>query len=174
MAISVNWPTKVISIPKSYLTNLGGGVYELDIEQFRLDLKDLEDGEQGISYLDTHRRNAPVTLAGATYAQTFEIVNGYTITFEDGSYAVNLVGANNNVSDVTNVNQVSIRSFNTAGMVQVDTGGGGGGGGPTAGEIAARVWDEDLSDHAIAGTAGKELADTSVTVDVTQAKVGQI
>lgn len=124
MAISVHWPTKVISIPQSYLTNLGGGVYELDTDELRLDLKDLEDSEQGMPYLDTHSHNSAVTLAGATYVQILEIINGYTITFEDGQYAVNLVGSNNNISEVTNVNQVSIRSNNSAGLIQVTSGSG--------------------------------------------------
>jgi hypothetical protein len=46
------------------------------------------------------------------------------VTFEDGQYAVNLVGANSNIPDKTNVNQVSVRAFNTAGLVvasDVDT-----------------------------------------------------
>lgn len=124
MAISVNWPSKIINIPQSYLTNLGGGVYELDTDELRLDLKDLEDSEQGMPFLDTHQHNAPVTLAGATYAQVLEIINGYTITFEDGQYAVSLVGSNNNISEVTNVNQVSIRSNNSAGLIQVTSGSG--------------------------------------------------
>ena len=52
-----------------------------------------------------------------TLARTVEIINGYTVTFEDGQYAVNLVGANSNVGDVVNVNQVSVRSANSAGLV---------------------------------------------------------
>lgn len=124
MPVSVHWPSKTILIPQDYLTSLGGDVYELNTEELRLDLKDLEDGEAGIPYDDTHRRNAPVTLAGATYAQTLEIINDYTITFEDGQYAVNLVGSNNNISDVTNVNQVSIRSNNSAGLQVVTVGSG--------------------------------------------------
>ena len=124
MAISINWPSKIINIPQSYLTLISAGVYELDTDELRLDLKNLEDSEVGMPYLDTHRHNAPVTLAGATYAQTLEIINGYTITFEDGQYAVNLVGSNNNISEVTNVNQVSIRSNNSAGLIQVTSGSG--------------------------------------------------
>lgn len=174
MAISINWGTKVISVPKSYLTLVSGSVYQLDVDQFRLDLKDLEDNEQGIPFLDTHKRNAPVTLAGATYAQTLEIVNGYTITFEDGQYAVNLVGANHNIAEVANVNQVSLRTFNSAGLIEVNTGGGGGGGGPTAAQIATAVWDEPLSDHPDPGTAGKVLNDVEANTDATQAKVNQL
>lgn len=139
--VSVNWSTKVISIPQSYLTSLGGGVYELDTDQLRLDLKALEDDETGMPHLDTHRHNTSVTLGGITLARTFEIINGYTITFEDDQYAVNLVGSNNNISDVTNVNQVSIRSNNSAGMVVS----GSGVTNTDKSDIAALVWDEALS-----------------------------
>ena len=117
MAISINWLTQVIFVPQSYLTNLGGGIYELDTNQFRLDLKDLEDDEEGVSFIDTHRHNTEVILSGVTYARVFEIINGYTITFENLQYAVNLINSNNNISDVVNVNQVSVRSFNSAGLV---------------------------------------------------------
>jgi hypothetical protein len=44
------------------------------------------------------------------------MINNYTVTFEDGQYAVNLVGANSNIADVVNVNQVSVRSANSAGL----------------------------------------------------------
>jgi hypothetical protein len=124
MAISINWSTKIISVPKSYLTLVSGSVYELDTDQFRLDLKALEDDEVGIPHLDTHRHNTEVVLAGVTYSRFIEFINGYTITFEDDQYAVNLVGSNNNISDVTNVNQVSVRSQNSAGLITVTSGSG--------------------------------------------------
>lgn len=117
MAISINWLTKVIFVPQSFLTPLGGNLYELDTNLFRLALKDIEDDE-GIPFLDTHRHNTVVILGGIGYARTIEIINGYTVTFEDGQYAVNLVGSNNNIADVTNVNQVSIRPNNSAGLIQ--------------------------------------------------------
>lgn len=117
MAISVNWPNKIISVPQADLTPLGGNVYELDVNVLRLELKALEDDE-GMPFLDTHRHNTLVTIGGVTLARVVEIINGYTITFEDGQYAVNIVGANSNISDVANVNQVSIRSANSAGMVE--------------------------------------------------------
>ena len=37
-----------------------------------------------------------------------EIINGYTVTFQDGQYRVRFVGSNNNISDVANLNQVSL------------------------------------------------------------------
>ena len=66
---------------------------------------------------DTHRHNPPVDVGGVSLARVVEIINGYTLTFEDGQYAVNLYGANTNAADVVNVNQVSVRSSNSAGLV---------------------------------------------------------
>lgn len=124
MSISVNWATKVITIPQSYLTPKGGSVYELDLDVFRLDLKSLEDSEAGMPFLDTHRHTTETVLGGITYSRFVEMINGYTVTFEDGQYIVNLVGANSNVSDTANLNQVSIRSANSAGMITVVQGSG--------------------------------------------------
>jgi hypothetical protein len=72
-----------------------------------------------MAYLDTHRHNTTVTVGGVTLARVIEIINGYTVTFEDGQYAVNLAGANSNVADVANVNQVSLRSANSAGLQDI-------------------------------------------------------
>lgn len=119
MAISIDWGAKIIQIPRADLTLLQSvptEIRELNLNEFRLILKDLEDSEAGIVFLDTHRHNTEVLLGGLTYARVVEIINGYTITFEDGQYAVNLVGANSNVGDVVNVNQVSVRSSNSAGL----------------------------------------------------------
>jgi len=92
-------------------------IRELNLNAFRLDLKDLEDDEEGMPFPDTHKHNTEVTVGGLTLARVIEIINGYTVTFEDGQYAVNLVGANSNVGDVINVNQVSVRSQNSAGLI---------------------------------------------------------
>jgi len=124
MAISIDWGTKVINIPKNYLTFLGDDVYELNLNTFRLDLKSLEDSEEGIPHLDTHRHNTEVTIAGTTLARVIEIINGYTVTFEDGQYIVNAVGANSNIADVMNLNQVSLRTANSAGLIVVIQGSG--------------------------------------------------
>lgn len=124
MAISVSWPTKVINVPKADLTHISGDTYELDIDEFRLALKDLEDDPEGVPFVRTHLHNTEVTVAGLTLARVIQIINGYTITFEDGQYAVNLVGANSNLGDVINLNQVSVRSFNSAGLITYTTGSG--------------------------------------------------
>lgn len=138
MTIQIDWNTRVISVPQADLTYVSPGVYSLNVEDFRLWLKDIEDSEEGMAFPDTHRRNAPVTLSGTTYAQTFEIINGYTVTFEDGSYRVRVIGGNHNISDVMVANSVSIEIGNSAGLIAVDTGGGGAA--PTEGQIAAAVW----------------------------------
>lgn len=124
MAISIDWPTRVINVPQADLVLVGGSVYELDVNVFRQALNTLQSSDEGMPELTTHDHNSEVTLAGTTFARSVEIINGYTVTFEDGQYAVNLKGANNNLADVTNVNQVSIRVFNSAGLI-VSTGGGG-------------------------------------------------
>ena len=123
MAISVNWATKVISIPQADLTHVSGTIYELDTDWFRLQLKDLEDGEDGMPFPDTHVHNTEVTVAGITYARTVTIINGYTVTFEDGQYTIILTGSNNNIFDVANgilnQNQVQVIPTNSAGLVNV-------------------------------------------------------
>ena len=51
MAISINWATKVISVPKADLTLIQSTpteIRELDLNQFRLSLRDLEDDVVGI------------------------------------------------------------------------------------------------------------------------------
>ncbi len=122
MPISIDWGQKIIAVPQSYLTLIAGSLYELDTDQFRKDLKDLEDSDAGMPFEDTHRHNTTVVISGVVFARTFEIINGYTVTFEDLQYRVRLAGTNNNVSDVANINQVSILSQNSAGLVVTDSG----------------------------------------------------
>lgn len=118
--ISVDWSTKVISIPKADLTliqSLPVEIRELNLNDFHLEMRGLEDDETGIPFLKTHNHAAPVDVGGVTLARVVEIINGYTVTFEDGQYAVNVKGGNSNLGDNVNVNQVSVRSFNSAGLV---------------------------------------------------------
>lgn len=121
MAITINWPTKVINVPKADLTLIQSTpteIRQLDINTFRLTLKDLEDSDDGMAFVKTHVHQPPVSVGGVQLARVVEIINDYTVTFEDGQYAVNLAGANSNIGDRVNVNQVSVRSANSAGLVQ--------------------------------------------------------
>jgi len=121
--MNIEWGTKTINVLKSDMLQTQTtpiSVYELDIDLFRADLNDLSDDAEGITYPTTHKHVAPVSVGGVQLARVIEIINGYTITFEDGQYAVNLVGANSNIADRVNVNQVSVRSANSAGLPNLD------------------------------------------------------
>lgn len=133
MAISVDWPSKVITVPKADLTLVSGTLYELDVNALRLALKDLEDDADGMVWPDTHRHNTVVNLGGVAYARVVEIINGYTVTFEDGAYAVNLFGANHNLLDVVNRNSVGVATANSAGLIELNEG-------ADTGKVIAHVW----------------------------------
>lgn len=155
MAITIDWGNRIIFVPRNDMTLIQSSpfeVRELDANMFRLALKDLEDSEQGLIFPDTHNHNTEIVLGGVTYARFIEIINNYTVTFEDGQYAVSIVGANTNIGDVTNLNQVSIRTANSAGLIV--TSGSGGTSGPTASQIAAAVWESFLAAHTNALTMG--------------------
>ncbi len=77
MAISIDWSTKVISVPKDYMTLVQSSpteIRELSIDQFRLDLKDLEDNVDGIVNPDTHRHYPAITVGGVELAMVIEII----------------------------------------------------------------------------------------------------
>jgi len=128
--VTINWATKVISILRSELTPISGTLYELDTDWFRKQLKDIEDSSDGMAFERTHKHNTEVTVAGVTYARFIEIINGYSITFEDDYYSVRLTGSNNNIFDIQNgilnQNHVQVIPGNSAGLIVVteDTGSG--------------------------------------------------
>ena len=120
MAITIDWKTSVINIPKSDLTLIQSTpveIRELNLNYFRLVLKDLEDNPDGMGFLKTHEHFTEVSFGGITLARVIRILDPYTITFGDGQYSVNLAGANSNIGDKINQNQVSIRSANSVGLI---------------------------------------------------------
>jgi len=136
MTISVNWATKVIFVPQAFLTSQGGSKYLLDINTLRNSLKDIEDSDDGMAYPDTHRHSTESVLSGVTYSRQLEIINGYTVIFENTGtpYIVSCSGANHNLADVTNFDGgMSMIVGNSAGLQTVNTAGGGG-------ATAAEVW----------------------------------
>lgn len=126
MTISVDWATGVITVNKVDMVQVGFSppdsfeTYQLDMDVFRLALKDLEDGD-GMTFTDTHSHNTTVSVGGATLARVVIILDPYTVTFENGSYAVNLVGANTNLAEVLNLNNVQVRSANSAGLQDLNS-----------------------------------------------------
>jgi hypothetical protein len=122
MAITIAWATKVISVPKAdtALVDIGPPeIRSLNMDDFRKILNDLSDDEEGMPFDTTHEHTAPLTVAGVTLARVVEIINGYTITFENGTYSVNITDANSNISDVLNHNSVGVNTANSAGLIEV-------------------------------------------------------
>jgi len=126
MAISVNWITGEITVPKADTTLVQASpeIRALDTEQFWLDLKDLEAAVEGMPWPDTQENFPSYTIQGIVYAQAFRIINPYFVTFEDGQYAVTLDGTNNNILEVATQNQVRLSSSNSAGLQVVTSGSG--------------------------------------------------
>jgi len=120
MATTVDGVTGVISVPRADMTLIQASpteIRELNLNQWRIELRDIEDDESMRPWPKTHDHNADVVVGGVALADVLIILPYYTVTFEDGQYAVNLIGLNSNVGDRVNVNQVSVRSANSAGLV---------------------------------------------------------
>jgi hypothetical protein len=120
VAFSIDPLTYIISIPKADLTLVQSSpteIRELNLNNFRLELKSWEDSEEGIVQPKTHTHNTEVNLSGLNYARIVEVLLPYSIEFEDGQYTINCVGANHNLSDVKVANQVSLIVNNAAGLI---------------------------------------------------------
>lgn len=128
MAVTIDYATKIISVPQADLTFISGTLYEMDVDWFRQQLNTIADSEEGIWADTTHTHNTEVTIAGTTFARQVEIINGYSVQFTpDSQWTVNLVGANTNLFDVAAgklvQNQVQVVPSNSAGLVVTDTSG---------------------------------------------------
>lgn len=125
--ITVDIQTKVITVPQAFLSLVSGTLYSLDTNAFRLELKAWEATEEGRTQDRTHDHNSEYTVSGVTYARKIEIINGYSVEFEDGAYSVTLEGSNNNIFDVSAgilvQNSVQVIPSNSAGLITVQSGG---------------------------------------------------
>lgn len=122
MAITIDPATKVISIPQVDLTLISGTLYELDTNAFRLTVMRLLDNEDHIFLPIAFSHNTEVALAGETFARTIEVINGYSLTFENLVYSVRMAGSNNNFFDVDNgilnpSGNVTVIGRNSAGLL---------------------------------------------------------
>ena len=93
--------TFIISVPQTDLTLISGTIYEMDTESFRDDLKAWEASLEGIVFTRTHDHNTEATIAGTTYARGIQIIDPYSIEFQDGQYTCILKGSNNRYIQVT-------------------------------------------------------------------------
>ena len=123
MAITVNWATGVISVNKvdmSLVQTVPYDIYRLDVDAFRLILRDLEEDEVGGRvWPKTHDHNTEYTLSGTLYSRAFFLLDPYTVTFEVGTYVAEIAGADSNIIDKVNLNSVSVRALVSRGTVVV-------------------------------------------------------
>ncbi len=167
MAITVDWPTGVISVPLADLTFVSGTLYKCDTNWLRLQLKDLEESPQGMAWPRITDHNTEYTIVGTTYYRGIVIINGYSIQFTpDVQSSVILEGSNNNFWDVENgiliQNQVQVIPTNTAGGQTIVSGSG-----VTAQDkqdIISGVWNADTSLHLIAGSFGEFVQKKLLTI----------
>lgn len=147
MAITVDYATKVITVPQSDCTLISGTIYELDTENdFRLKLMALFADENHIWMNIPYAHNTEVTIAGTIYARAISIINGYTVEFSPNSqWSVVLKVSNNDIWDVESgilvQNQVQVIPTNAAGLIV-------GSGGITEqdkDDIASKTWAVDSS-----------------------------
>lgn len=122
MAYSVDWITKIITIPVTDLTLVSGTRYQLNLENFLYEIRRLEwdfaDGLWAPKILE--HSNIRTDFAGANYAAFDEVVNGYTVTIGPGPTRVDLVGSNNNIADVINNTDIILTSANSAGLTNIN------------------------------------------------------
>jgi len=126
VAYSVNWVTKVLTIPTADLTLVSGTRYKLLMSDFLAECRRLEwDFAEGLwapPILD--HSNTRVDFAGVDYAPFDEVVNGYTVQVTGAATRVDLIGSNNNIIDVLIATGVSVVPNNSAGLQIVSTGSG--------------------------------------------------
>ena len=90
---------------------------ELWLNDFRLKLVALLDDEEHILAPDIYWHTKEVVLSGVPLAKVIEFLAPYTFTFENGSYSVDLWGANSNLNEVQNPNSVALIPHNSVGLV---------------------------------------------------------
>ena len=126
MAITINYQTYVINVDKSETTFLGINpqtgleIRQLNVETFGKQLADIQDNSNDVWATTAFEYTGPKDVGGIQLAPVLLILNPYTVTFEDGQYAINLIGGNTNLQDFANVNQVSIRPSNSVGSTYND------------------------------------------------------
>jgi len=123
MTVSVGWYSdQIIDVEISDLTFdrvdpvTSRSIYKLNIDTLRRTLSDLYAAEEGAAAQTPYFHETETTFGGVTYARKIQILSPYKIRFEDGQYAVEFEGANNNVQDVAIVNQVQLRPNNSTGL----------------------------------------------------------
>mgnify|MGYP003634866530 CR=1 FL=1 len=120
MSYSVDWITKIITIPTTDLTLIGGTRYSLAMGDFMNEIRRLEwQPDEGLWALDIlDHTNKKIDFAGADYAGFDDIINGYTIQITGVATRCDLLGSNTNFVDVLISTGVSVVPSNSGGLIQ--------------------------------------------------------
>jgi hypothetical protein len=161
MAVTVAWDAQVIQVPKSYMPviQVTPEIRELDMQQLHYDLRELEAGVDGRPYPYTHAHEQEATISGVVFVR--KITFSYTVTFEDGAYGVSCKGANSNIFDQLNLNNVAVFPNNSAGLVN----------NPAPDEYAAEFLNTDRTVHTGPDTVGEALNRIDIDVSSVPAAV---
>jgi len=167
MAYTVNWTTKVITVPLADLTLISGSNYSLSTTDFWIEMRRLEaspiDGlwaEQAIEYVNTQ------LLSGITYSAIVKLINGYTWDTDTTNKNISLIGFNSNLLDAFIPGSgISVLANNSAGLQIVSVGSG-----LSAGEQAelTDLWEAHYHRRKLDKTA---LTETLYQVDKVTPKV---
>lgn len=140
--ITIDYQTYEILIPKADTVFegidpiSGREIRSLDMDFLWKALADIQDDQEGAWAPTCFVNTPPQDLGTFTLGRSVLILAPYFVTFEDGTYAVELGGGNTNLQTRTTINSVAVYSNNTAGLV-VSAGGG------------ASVWTEPEKDEVI-------------------------
>lgn len=121
MAYTVDWVSKIFTIPQSDLTFVSGNNYSLSMVDVHEELRRLEwafaDGLWAPRILNFYET---VTLSGIDKSPSIEVTNGYTFDFTGSNYNVILSDYDNNLVDVyIPSNGISILGNNSVGRQAV-------------------------------------------------------
>ena len=128
MAISIAWSLSgdiVVTVPKADTTLVSAGPPEIrsyNVNTLKQAVMDLYASTEGGLYPIPYFRDQESVLSGLTYGRKLRLLPPYRIEFEDGQYSVVLEGGNHNVVDVRSVNQVSLVTNNSAGLLNNNVG----------------------------------------------------
>ena len=117
--ITVIWETKEIFVPRDTMLKVQSTpveIRQLDLYEFHNKLRELEAEARGMVWDITHEYIPPKEISGVPLARVINIINDYTVTFEDGLYNVNIKNGNSNIADRVNKNSVGVNTSNSAGL----------------------------------------------------------
>jgi len=113
MALLLDWSTKVITVPKTELTHVSGTHHTITVDYWWQLLREANYNAEGMVFDTMYNSIAPT----ASTPRIVEVINGYTVQFENGLYSVEFINGNTNFRDVEIKNMVSVGTNNTTGFI---------------------------------------------------------